>query len=111
MSLALELPTSVLVGVRTPCRSPATRPPSGLSPGPGRGGGSTADLTAAVDETLGTLKGPPLAHGADGVYYPGERSTARDVERAADGVPVAPKVWRDLTERAAPSGIRPPGTG
>ncbi|MCW8121538.1 hypothetical protein ACWDX8_36540 [Streptomyces anthocyanicus] len=68
-------------------------------------------MTAAVDETLGTLKGPPLAHGADGVYYPGERSTARDVERAADGVLVAPKVWRDLTERAAPSGIRPPGTG
>ncbi|MFI8487878.1 hypothetical protein [Streptomyces rubrogriseus] len=44
------------------------------------------------------------------MYCPGERSAALAVERAADGVPVAPKVWRDLTERAGEYGITPPGT-
>ncbi|MYS77138.1 hypothetical protein GTY88_42955 [Streptomyces sp. SID5926] len=60
------------------------------------------------------LQRRPGAHrvhaGPDGVYCPGERSAARAVERAADGVPVAPKVWRDLTERAGEYGITPPGT-
>jgi hypothetical protein len=61
-----------------------------------------------VDTTLSTLKGLPAADGADGVFYPGERSAAVAAERSAKGVPVAPKVWRDLTERAAELGVALP---
>ncbi|CAL9655577.1 MULTISPECIES: Ldh family oxidoreductase [unclassified Streptomyces] len=118
MSLAFELLTSVLVGA--PIFSAFhSDDPAGrkhrqnallIALDPAAFGGSAADFTAAVDDTLGTLKSLPVADGADGVYYPGERSAALAVERAADGVPVAPKVWRDLTERAAGYGITPPGT-
>ncbi|BFO19204.1 hypothetical protein SHKM778_55920 [Streptomyces sp. KM77-8] len=65
------------------------------------GGGTTADFSAAVDSTLATLKGLPVADGADGVFYPGERSAAVAAERDARGIPVTPKVWRELTESAA----------
>lgn len=61
-----------------------------------------------MDTTLTTLKALPRADDASGVFYPGERSAALAVERAGKGLPVAPKVWRDLTERAAGFGITPP---
>ncbi|MGW7569181.1 Ldh family oxidoreductase [Streptomyces tendae] len=118
MSLAFELLTSVLVGAPI-LSSFHSDDPDGrehrqnallIALDPTSFGGSAADFTAAVDDTLGTLKSLPVADGADGVYYPGERSAALAVERAADGVPVAPKVWRDLTARAAEYGITPPGT-
>ncbi|MFE9169744.1 Ldh family oxidoreductase [Streptomyces kebangsaanensis] len=70
--------------------------------------GGPEDFTAVVDTTLATLKGLSVADGADGVYYPGERSAALAVERAANGVPVAPKVWRELAECAAGLGVTPP---
>ncbi|MEU1405420.1 Ldh family oxidoreductase [Streptomyces sp. NPDC005728] len=65
-------------------------------------------FAAAVDDTLGTLKGLPVADGADGVFYPGERSASVAEERGAKGVPVAPKVWRELTAHAERPGIAPP---
>ncbi|MEU9387961.1 hypothetical protein AB0D38_46730 [Streptomyces sp. NPDC048279] len=55
---------------------------------------------AAVDDTLGMLKSVPVAAGADGVSYPGERSAAVAGERAEKGVPVAPKVWLEMREQA-----------
>ncbi|MFA3873249.1 Ldh family oxidoreductase [Streptomyces sp. MMCC 100] len=118
MSLAFEMLTSVLVGAPIFAAfhsdDPAGRKHrqnallSALDPA--AFGGSAEDFTDAVDDTLATLKGLPVADDADGVYYPGERSAALAVQRGADGVPVAPKVWRDLTERAAASGITPPAT-
>ncbi|MEU6102068.1 Ldh family oxidoreductase [Streptomyces flaveolus] len=116
MSLAFELLTSVLVGAPI-FSSFHSDDPAGrkhrqnallIALDPAAFGGDAADFTAAVDDTLGTLKGLPVAEGADGVYYPGERSAAVAVERGAKGVPVAPKVWRELTEHAAVYGITPP---
>ncbi|MEU9517253.1 Ldh family oxidoreductase [Streptomyces sp. NPDC048224] len=116
MSLAFELLTSVLVGapIFSSFHSDA---PDGrkhrqnallIALDPAAFGGGAAEFTAAVDDTLGTLKGLPVAEGADGVYYPGERSAAVAVERGANGVPVAPEVWWDLTQHAAKHGITPP---
>jgi ureidoglycolate dehydrogenase (NAD+) len=70
-------------------------------------GGADA-FAEAVDSTLGTLKGLPAAEGAQGVFYPGERSAAVATGRAEKGIPVAPKVWRDLAERAGKLGVALP---
>lgn len=116
MSLAFELLTSVLVGAPI-FSSFHSDDPAGrkhrqnallIALDPAAFGGGAAEFTAAVDDTLGTLKGLPAADGADGVYYPGERSAAVAVERGANGVPVAPKVWQELTRQAAKHGIAPP---
>ncbi|CAM5247854.1 Ureidoglycolate dehydrogenase (NAD(+)) [Streptomyces tendae] len=116
MSLAFELLTSVLVGA--PIFSAFhSDDPAGrkhrqnallIALDPAAFGGGAADFTAAVDDTLGTLKDLPSADGADGVYYPGERSAAMAVERGANGVPMAPKTWQELTHQAAEHGITPP---
>lgn len=50
-----------------------------------------------------------MVEGADGVYYPGERSATMAAERGAKGIPVAAMVWRELTDRAAESGGVLPG--
>jgi ureidoglycolate dehydrogenase (NAD+) len=42
------------------------------------------------------------------VFCPGERSAAVAEERGAKGIPVAPKVWRELTEAAGRFGLTPP---
>ncbi|OWA00797.1 lactate dehydrogenase [Streptomyces sp. CS113] len=116
MSLAFELLTSVLVGAPI-FASFHSDDPDGrkhrqnallIALDPAAFGGGAAEFTAAVDDTLGTLKGLPVAAGTDGVYYPGERSAAVAVERGTHGVPVAPKVWRELTQQAAKHGIAPP---
>ncbi|GGL66204.1 dehydrogenase [Streptomyces fumigatiscleroticus] len=115
MSLAFELLTSVLVGAPILSAFHSDDPQ-------GRGHrqnallvavdpaafGDADTFTADVDTTLTTLKGLPVADGATQVHYPGERSAAVAVERGERGVPVAPKVWRDLTEAAERFGITPP---
>ncbi|MFF8026687.1 Ldh family oxidoreductase [Streptomyces sp. NPDC007896] len=115
MSLAFELLTSVLVGAPIFAAFHSDDPQ-------GRGHrqnaliiaidpaafGDADDFTAAVDATLGTLKGLAAADGVEGVFYPGERSAAVSVRRAEKGVPVTAKVWRELTENAAELGITPP---
>jgi ureidoglycolate dehydrogenase (NAD+) len=70
--------------------------------------GDADAFTAAVDATLGTLKGLAAADGVEGVFYPGERSAAVGVRRAEKGVPVTAKVWRELMENADKLGITPP---
>ncbi|MEU0425263.1 Ldh family oxidoreductase [Streptomyces canus] len=117
MSLAFELLTSVLVGA--PILSAFHSDDSqgrkhrqnalliAIDPG---AFGDPGGFTEAVDRTLSTLKGLPVADGAAGVFYPGERSAALAEGRAADGVPVAPKVWRELVEGADKLGITPPET-
>jgi LDH2 family malate/lactate/ureidoglycolate dehydrogenase len=37
------------------------------------------------------------------VLVPGERGHRSEAERAASGIPLGPKVWRELTEIAAAS--------
>ncbi|WP_031084324.1 Ldh family oxidoreductase [Streptomyces sp. NRRL WC-3549] len=115
MSLAFELLTSVLVGAPI-FASFHSDDPQGrkhrqnallIAVDPAAFGGADA-FTEAVDTTLGTLKGLPVADGASGVFYPGERSAALSAERGRAGIPVAPKVWRELLARADAFGVVPP---
>ncbi|MFJ3670058.1 Ldh family oxidoreductase [Streptomyces sp. NPDC090106] len=112
MSLAFELLTSVLVGAPI-LSSFHSDDPQGrrhrqnaliIAVDPAAFGDPDA-FTAAVDETLNTLKGLPSE---TGVHYPGERSAALAEERAREGVPVAAKVWKELTDRAAGLGVEVP---
>lgn len=115
MSLAFELLTSVLVGGPIFAAFHSDDPQGrkhrqnalliALDPA---AFGDPDGFVAAVDATLGTLKGLPAADGAEGVFYPGERSASVAVGRAEKGVPVAPKVWRELTESAGKLGVTPP---
>jgi len=115
MSLAFELLTSVLVGAPIFAAFHSDDPQGRkhrqnallIAVDPAAFGGAEG-FAAAVDATLSTLKGLPVADGADGVYYPGERSAAIAAERAERGIPVAPKVWRELTENAEKFGLVPP---
>ncbi|MGY0063413.1 Ldh family oxidoreductase [Streptomyces sp. LZ34] len=117
MSLAFELLTSVLVGAPILSAFHSDDPQGrkhrqnalliAIAPG---AFGDPGGFTEAVDTTLRTLKGLPVADGAAGVFYPGERSAALAEGRAADGVPVVPKVWRELVQSADKLGITPPKT-
>jgi ureidoglycolate dehydrogenase (NAD+) len=40
------------------------------------------------------------------VLVPGERGRRSEAERAASGIPLGPKVWRELTEIAAGLGVK-----
>ncbi|MFK0172056.1 Ldh family oxidoreductase [Streptomyces sp. NPDC090306] len=115
MSLAFELLTSVLVGAPI-FSSFHSDDPKGrkhrqnallIALDPAAFGG-TEGFTAAVDQTLTTLKGLPAADDAEGVFYPGERSSTVAAGRADKGIPVAPKVWRELNESAERLGVPVP---
>lgn len=60
-----------------------------------------------VTRTRGTEELSP-ADGADGAFYPGERSAATAAARGEKGIAVAPKVWQQLTAAAAEAGITVP---
>ncbi|KPI00176.1 (R)-2-hydroxyacid dehydrogenase [Actinobacteria bacterium OK074] len=115
MSIAFELLTSVLVGAPIFAAFHSDDPQGRkhrqnallIAIDPAAFGDPEA-FTAAVDATLSTLKALPPADGAEGVFYPGERSAKVAEGRGAKGVPVAPKVWRELTEAAGRFGITPP---
>ncbi|MGP4091802.1 Ldh family oxidoreductase [Streptomyces sp. KR55] len=115
MSQAFELLTSVLVGAPI-FASFHSDDPAGrthrqnallIALDPAAFGG-TESFAAVVDSALTTLKGLPRADDAAGVYYPGEHSAAVAAGRAEQGIPVAPKVWRELTEHAARLGVTLP---
>ncbi|MGP4007180.1 Ldh family oxidoreductase [Streptomyces sp. 4N124] len=115
MSLAFELLTSVLVGAPIFAAFHSDDPAGrkhrqnalliALDPA---AFGSADAFTADVDTTLSALKDLPVADGAGGVYYPGERSAAVAAGRGKNGIPVAPKVWRELTEQGQKLGVALP---
>ncbi|WP_415953332.1 Ldh family oxidoreductase [Streptomyces sp. KLOTTS4A1] len=115
MSLAFELLTGVLVGdpifASFHSDDPAGRKHRQnallIALDPAAFGGAEA-FTAQVDATLATLKSLPPANAADGIFYPGERSAALAAERAGSGIPVAPKAWSQLTDRADELGVTLP---
>ncbi len=112
MSLAFELITSVLVGEPI-VEAFHTDPQAGrkhrqnaliiaLSPA---AFGDSQDFMAHVDATVDALKTLPNADGAEGIFVPGERSSAIAADRAISGVPVSPKLWDTLSEVASELGV------
>lgn len=115
MSLAFELITSVLVGAPILAAFHSEDPQGRkhrqnaliIAVDPAAFGDPDA-FTAAVDTTLATLTSLTPADDAPGVFYPGERSAGLAARRSAEGIPVAAKVWRELTESAGRLGVTPP---
>jgi LDH2 family malate/lactate/ureidoglycolate dehydrogenase len=59
-----------------------------------------AQFTATIDETVDAIKSLPAADGTAEILVPGERGRRTGAERAASGIPLGPKVWRELAEIA-----------
>jgi LDH2 family malate/lactate/ureidoglycolate dehydrogenase len=59
-----------------------------------------AEFTATIDETVDAIKSLPPADGTAEILVPGERGRRTGAERAATGIPLGAKVWRELTEVA-----------
>ena len=58
------------------------------------------DFTTTIDETVDAIKALPPADGTAEVLVPGERGRRSEAERGASGVPLGPKIWRELSEIA-----------
>jgi LDH2 family malate/lactate/ureidoglycolate dehydrogenase len=59
-----------------------------------------AEFTATIDDTVDAIKSLPPAAGTSEILVPGERGRRTEAERGAAGIPLGPKVWRELTEVA-----------
>jgi len=115
MSLLFELLTSVLVGAPILASFHGDDPDGrkhrqnalliALDPA---AFGSGDEFGLAVGATLDTLKGLPRADDATDIRYPGEHSSGVAEARAANGIPVGPKVWRELRAAAEKLGVTPP---
>jgi LDH2 family malate/lactate/ureidoglycolate dehydrogenase len=66
------------------------------------------EFRSTVDDTVDAIKSLPPADEAREVLVPGERGRRSEAERAASGIPLGPKVWRELTEIAAGLGVDVP---
>ncbi|MFV2194972.1 Ldh family oxidoreductase [Nocardiopsis sp. LOL_012] len=62
------------------------------------------DVALALD----TLKGLPRADEGTEIRYPGENSAAVAVDRSGNGVPVAAKVWKQITAAAEKLDVQVP---
>ena len=115
MSLVFELITSVLVGAPI-VSSFHSDDPQGrvhrqnaliIALDPAAFGDATA-FTSHVSETLHALQGLPKANEDASIRYPGENSAAVAGMRAANGIPVGPKVWAELEVAAEKNGVALP---
>lgn len=112
MSLGFELITSVLVGAPIVTgfhggaeggkRHRQNALVLALNPG---AFGSADTFRQAVSDTIGTLKGLPVAEDFDAIAVPGERSAAVASDRASSGVPVSAKLWAELSGDAEKYGV------
>ncbi|WP_328476638.1 Ldh family oxidoreductase [Actinoplanes sp. NBC_00393] len=115
MSLVFELLTSVLVGAPIFSSFHGDDPQGrvhrqnalilALDPA---AFGNADEFGPAVASTLDTLKGLTPAEEGTEIRYPGEGSAAVAGRRAADGVPVAAKVWGELQVAAEKLGVPAP---
>ena len=62
----------------------------------------------SVDETVDAIKSLPPADETHEVLIPGERGRRSERERSSAGIPLGPKVWRELTEIATGLGVDVP---
>jgi LDH2 family malate/lactate/ureidoglycolate dehydrogenase len=66
------------------------------------------EFKSGVDETVDAIKALPPAEGVTEILVPGERGRRSAAERAANGVPLGPKVWTELTAVAESLGVAIP---
>jgi hypothetical protein len=66
------------------------------------------EFTAAIDDTVDAIKSLPPAAGTAEILVPGERGRRTAKDRAAAGIPLGPKAWRELTGIAAALGVPVP---
>ncbi|MFI5897915.1 Ldh family oxidoreductase [Actinoplanes sp. NPDC051513] len=112
MSLVFELITSVLVGAPIVSSFHSDDPQGrvhrqnalilALDPA---AFGDPAAFTEHVSQTLTALQGLPAT---GEIRYPGQNSAAIAGRRAAEGIPVGPKVWGELEVAAGKLGVTPP---
>ena len=63
--------------------------------------GRIGDVLEAYERLiLDAIKALPPAAGTSEILVPGERGARTEAERGASGIPLGPKVWRELTEIA-----------
>jgi LDH2 family malate/lactate/ureidoglycolate dehydrogenase len=67
-----------------------------------------ADFTATIDETVDAIKSLPLADDTAEILVPGERGRRSYAERSEGGIPLGPKVWRELSDIATALDVRVP---
>lgn len=66
------------------------------------------EFTASVEASVDAIKALPPAEGVKEILVPGERGSRSEAERRANGVPVAVKPWKELTEAATALGVPVP---
>jgi LDH2 family malate/lactate/ureidoglycolate dehydrogenase len=59
-----------------------------------------AEFTATIDETVDAIKSLPPADGTTEILVPGERGRRSYTERSENGIPLGPKIWRELSDIA-----------
>jgi len=67
------------------------------------------EFTATVADTVDAIKALPPAAGVAEVLVPGERGQRSELGRRASGIPLGPRVWRELTGLAASLDVPVPG--
>ncbi|HTY72649.1 MAG TPA: Ldh family oxidoreductase [Actinomycetes bacterium] len=66
------------------------------------------DFQAIVGDTVAAIKGLPREDETREILVPGERGDRSEEQRRASGVPLGPKVWKELTDAATSLGIDVP---
>src|SRR5262249_18405616 len=69
---------------------------------------SLADYPRDVGHLIKVVKDLPRRDGFDELLLPGERGGREMQARRRNGIPIAPKLWRELTEIAQTLGVAPP---
>jgi L-2-hydroxyglutarate oxidase LhgO len=66
------------------------------------------EFKKSVDDSVDAIKALPPAEGFKEILIPGERGRRSEAERRANGIPIAAKPWRELTEAAESLGVPVP---
>ena len=66
------------------------------------------EFKESVDETVDAIKSLPPTDETHEILIPGERGRQSERQRSSAGIPLGPKVWRELTEIATGLGVDVP---
>jgi LDH2 family malate/lactate/ureidoglycolate dehydrogenase len=66
------------------------------------------EFTRGVDDTVDAIKALPPGDGVAEILVPGERGDRTEAQRRAAGIPLGPKVWRQLAGAASSLGVPVP---